>query len=177
MAIHSEIVDENLHTPCTVAASDPGAIGAGMMWVDTTSGTGSWVAKIRNAGDTGWEEVGRSAPDPLDIPHMYKGSEPFNVYVIGQVNFYITGAYGQTTKVSARDVIKGLRGGVASPTYTYYVKKDGGSYGAGNSDPTAEYVTYDGDEVGFQTMYVKVSDGTTTTTEQALFVSVEGATS
>jgi hypothetical protein len=40
-----------------IQTGDPGAVGLGTLWVDTTAGTGSWALKIRNAADDGWEAL------------------------------------------------------------------------------------------------------------------------
>jgi len=175
MAIHPEIVDENLHAPGYVSASDPGAVGAGFMWIDTSGGADLWIANVRNAADDGWEEVGRGAVDPLVIPHTQKGVGEFNAILNNQLFVYITGAYGQVVKISARDIVRVLKGGAASPSYTFFVSKVPATYGAGNADPTAEYVTFDGDDAGLQQIYCKVSDGTTTTGEVELIVFIDGA--
>jgi len=58
---HNSLETTNLHVPGYVQSSDPGAVGAGKMWIDTSGGTGNWVNKIRNATDTGWEEAGGGA--------------------------------------------------------------------------------------------------------------------
>lgn len=55
MAKHPELTDEFLHVPGYIQAGDPGAIGAGKLWTDTSLGPGAWVLKQRNASDTGWE--------------------------------------------------------------------------------------------------------------------------
>jgi hypothetical protein len=54
---HKEIGAANVGVIGYVQSADPGAIGAGKTWIDTTSGTGNWVTKIRNAANTGWEIV------------------------------------------------------------------------------------------------------------------------
>jgi hypothetical protein len=74
MARHPDLTDAELHVPAYVQSSDPGAVGAGIGWIDTSLGTGAWVWKIRNAGDTDWEEIaagsvtGPPAPS-LGIPN------------------------------------------------------------------------------------------------------------
>ncbi len=54
---HSSLVDGSLHRPGYVQATDPGAVGSGKLWVDTSRGTGEWVLKIRNDADSAWEGV------------------------------------------------------------------------------------------------------------------------
>lgn len=55
MAIHKDLVGDDLHVPGYVQASDPGAVGAGKFWIDTTGGANNYQFKIRNSTDTGWE--------------------------------------------------------------------------------------------------------------------------
>lgn len=55
MALHSESTD--VHKAAYVQDADPGAIGAGKLWLDTSGGTGTWTIKSRNAADSGWETV------------------------------------------------------------------------------------------------------------------------
>lgn len=59
-ALHKDLVDGDLHKPGWVQASDPGAVGAGRLWIDTSGGSGAWRIKVRNAGDSGWETLGGS---------------------------------------------------------------------------------------------------------------------
>lgn len=117
--------------------------------------------------------AGRVA-EQFPIPHYSKGDGNFNVILAGYLSVYITGDYGEAVKISAFDTIRAMQGGVAKPSYTFYIRKLGGEFGAGNADPTAEYVTFDGDEVGVQVVEVKVSDGTTETVEAQMSVVVQG---
>ena len=55
---HKNLRSGNLHVPGFVRASDPGVVGSGLLWVDKSAGAGSWVTKIRNDADDGWENVG-----------------------------------------------------------------------------------------------------------------------
>jgi len=66
----------NLHKPGYVQASDPGAIGAGKLWIDTSAGTGLWVTKIRNATDDGWEIAGAGS----DGTSGYSGAQGISGY-------------------------------------------------------------------------------------------------
>ena len=57
---HETLVTANLHPPGYLQGSDPGAVGAGKVWTDTSGGTGNWLTKIRNTGNTAWETLGTS---------------------------------------------------------------------------------------------------------------------
>lgn len=52
---HQDITHDRIHPMGYVQSGNPGAIGAGRVWVDTSAGTGLWVVKIRNAANDGWE--------------------------------------------------------------------------------------------------------------------------
>jgi len=52
---HSELTGANLHVPGYMQDIDPGAIGAGKYWIDTSQGSGKWILKVRNADNTDWE--------------------------------------------------------------------------------------------------------------------------
>ena len=52
-AVHSALSGSELHVPGYKQATDPGAVGAGIQWVDTSSG--SFLLKSRNASNTGWD--------------------------------------------------------------------------------------------------------------------------
>jgi hypothetical protein len=55
---HKLLTGTNLHTAGYVQSTDPGAVGAGMLWIDTSGGTGLWITKVRNATNTDWEMTG-----------------------------------------------------------------------------------------------------------------------
>ena len=58
MAIHKNLTGETATHPFAYKQSaDPGAVGAGKGWIDTTSGP-PYQLKVRNSGDTAWETVG-----------------------------------------------------------------------------------------------------------------------
>jgi len=52
---HNALIDSQLHVVGFVQASDPGAVGEGIVWVDTSGGAGLWEMKIRDSANTGWE--------------------------------------------------------------------------------------------------------------------------
>ncbi len=53
--IHHELTDDQLHVLGYIQSGDPGAVGAGIAWLDTTNvGSGYYLLKVRNAADSGW---------------------------------------------------------------------------------------------------------------------------
>lgn len=68
---HKTISDTDLHVFAYIAASDPGAVGAGIGWLDTSDGTGAWILKVRNETNTGWESV--TPESVLDHDHETTG--------------------------------------------------------------------------------------------------------
>ena len=68
MALHKDLVDENLHAVGTISDTDPGAIGAGKVWLDSSGGPGAWVIKIRNEANDDWEVTVAAAAAP---PHTH----------------------------------------------------------------------------------------------------------
>jgi hypothetical protein len=58
LTYHKDLIGADLHIPGYIQATDPGAVGAGKLWVDTSGGSGSWLTKVRNTTNTGWESVG-----------------------------------------------------------------------------------------------------------------------
>jgi hypothetical protein len=67
MADHQDLVAASAHVVGYVQAADPGAIGAGKVWVDTTDGILNYRMFVRNSGDTGWEAVERETSYMLTI--------------------------------------------------------------------------------------------------------------
>ena len=54
---HSAMTGSELHVPGYAQAGDPGAVGGGKQWIDSSAGTGKWALKIRKEDDLGWETV------------------------------------------------------------------------------------------------------------------------
>ncbi len=66
MTLHSSLTGLQLHEPFNYAQnSDPGAVGAGKYWLDTT--TTPYVLKRRNGGNDGWVTVGLASVDYGDL--------------------------------------------------------------------------------------------------------------
>lgn len=61
---HDTLTGADLHVPGYVQSSDPGAVGAGKLWIDTTYSPAT--TKKRNSGDSGW--------DTLVVRHKYDGT-------------------------------------------------------------------------------------------------------
>ncbi len=53
--LHKNLTTTELHVPGYIASTDPGAVGAGILWIDTSLGTGHWTTNIRNSANTAWE--------------------------------------------------------------------------------------------------------------------------
>lgn len=66
MAKHQELIGDQLHVPGYVQDADPGAVGPGKLWVDSSGGVGGYLLKIRNADDTGWEIASSAASEAID---------------------------------------------------------------------------------------------------------------
>jgi hypothetical protein len=57
---HAGFTGAELHVPAYFQSSDPGAVGAGIVWIDTTTPT-SPAMKVRNAANDGWDLITGSA--------------------------------------------------------------------------------------------------------------------
>lgn len=111
---HSALTTTNLHVPGYLTGSDPGAVGAGKYWVDTTGGTGAWVLKVRNAGDTDWEEI-VSGGAIADHNHTTGGGDG------GDLDGARVGDFLELTEVAAP-------GTPAAGLVRLYAKSDGALY-------------------------------------------------
>jgi hypothetical protein len=58
MATRDHSLATTIHKGAYRTNVDPGAVGEGVLWVDTSGGAAPWPLKVRNAADDGWEEVG-----------------------------------------------------------------------------------------------------------------------
>lgn len=98
---HIDLTGIELHIPGYHQPGNPGAVGAGKMWTDTTGGTGNWVIKIRNATDTGWENTSQtSANQSLTIAS-------------GVVTITTNGWYELTSQSGTTDDLDTISGGSA----------------------------------------------------------------
>lgn len=95
-----------------VQDDDPGAVGAGTLWIDTTTPGPPWHIAIRNAADDGWDDI-------------------FKEYV-GTSDFTISGAEG-TTGVAGGGVSLSGGTGDAEATSGAFIGVSGGDVGSGGS--------------------------------------------
>lgn len=95
---------------------------------------------------------------PTVAPPHYDiwGTGKFNVLVIDTVSENLYDANADAVRVSAFDLIRAVFGG--SGALTYFIKKDGGAYGAGHTDAREEYLSYACADVGLKTIVLKVKD-------------------
>jgi len=54
---HKTLTGTELHVAGYLQGGDPGAVGVGIYWIDSSAGAGLWVLKVRNATDTDWEVI------------------------------------------------------------------------------------------------------------------------
>lgn len=79
--LHRNLTGANLHVPGYVTDTDPGAVGAGMLWIDTSGGTGNWAVKIRNPEDDNWEGAGGGFdPSPIEAAIIALAEDLMNLY-------------------------------------------------------------------------------------------------
>jgi len=79
---HVDLTAPEVHVPGYVQASDPGAVGAGKLWIDTSSGTGKWDLKIRNLADDGWELIDYELPSDVVVVNV-------NYYEVQDSDLYL----------------------------------------------------------------------------------------
>lgn len=89
MAKHPELTGDFLHVPGYVQPTDPGAVGGGKLWIDTSAGSGNWQTKIRNVANTAWEAVSGGGAGATqftgltDTPAAYAGAANYKLVVNG----------------------------------------------------------------------------------------------
>lgn len=94
---HCNLFDSDLHIPGYSQDADPGPVGAGMLWVDTSGGPGNWEIKIRNEADTGWELI---APPPL-VSNVRRVN--VNYYLVADDDSYIVVVTAANTEIVLPD--------------------------------------------------------------------------
>lgn len=79
---HVDLTAPEVHVPGYVQASDPGAVGAGKLWIDTSGGSGRWDLKIRNLTDDGWELIDYELPSAVVVVNV-------NYYEVADDDLYL----------------------------------------------------------------------------------------
>jgi hypothetical protein len=60
--LHKNSTD--IHLAAVIQGSDPGAVGAGILWIDTST-SAPYQLKKRNAGNSGWDLIGGTLSNPM----------------------------------------------------------------------------------------------------------------
>ena len=120
---HETLDTGNVHVPGYVQASDPGAVGAGKLWTDTSAGTGAWTTKMRNIANTGWEALGSSGYSGVQGVSGFSGiSGAFGATGISGYSGK-SGFSGNNPGTSGYSGISGFSGGTGVATYiTSFIK-------------------------------------------------------
>jgi hypothetical protein len=82
---HCNLFGVDLHVPGYNQSTDPGAVGAGMLWIDTSGGPGNWALKIRNDSDDGWELVdfeSGSSSTVVNVPYYQVTEDDLYILVV-----------------------------------------------------------------------------------------------
>jgi hypothetical protein len=136
---HKNLTDENLHQPGYFQASDPSAIGAGKLWVDTGGDsdttpdlpTADHSFKVRNAANTGWI-----------IPNTFNGIKiSANVAGAGDEDQLFVTRYRNSTSVPSAMTLRSANGTKASPTAVLNTNIYGRMRFAGAGNTTPVWVT------------------------------------
>lgn len=67
---HCDLFGVDLHVPGYIQSVDPGAVGEGMLWVDTSGGAGKWSLWVRNEADDGWELIDVELPNDATVVNV-----------------------------------------------------------------------------------------------------------
>jgi hypothetical protein len=98
-----------IHPAAYVQSSDPGAVGAHKLWIDTT-GSAPYQLKKRNAGDSGWDNVGvvTSLTDPTTTRGdlIARGTSTLDRLAVGAVNTLL-GSNGTDPAWTSAPVVSG----------------------------------------------------------------------
>jgi hypothetical protein len=81
--LHRTLDTTDLHVPGYVQAEDPGTVGAGILWIDTSAGPGGWVTRVRNDANDDWESVGGGGGASMEVRSDY--DHPYNYIGVAPV--------------------------------------------------------------------------------------------
>jgi len=135
---HSLVDTINLHKPAYVQSTDPSILtgfqGAGVGWIDTSLGSGSWAFKIRNNANTGWEvisgggggitSIGNTTPTTLNSIIYGNDTVTGNVsigagleFISGVLSSTISGGGGYSTLYGGNDIT--ITGALGNETISF----------------------------------------------------------
>lgn len=153
--------DDLIVTPDDVVEPAPGrwrktggAGAAGDISYDN-SGSGLVADNVQDAID----EVYAAIPDEIPIYNPNPGY--YDLVVHGTLYMAPNSDQAESMVITAFDVIRSIHGVPVQPI-TYFLRTDAGAYGAGNTNPKAEMLTFDCEDVqgGAVACFVKIIDST-----------------
>ena len=85
-------------------------------------------------------------------------TDDIQAITVGSINIALRddGAGNGVARITATDVIQAVKGGVAP--YTYFIRKNGGAFGAGSTDPRSEFIALTIADVGALSVEIEVTD-------------------
>ena len=127
-----------------MAASSPGAIGAGNYWVDTNLGTGKYLLKVRNAGDSAFESLSFNADSPPAIGGTTPAAGVFSSLKVtgaSTVTHTVDGSAGQNRRIlwTTSNVARWLLSCTATPESGSNVGSD---LAIGRTDDAGTFVDF-----------------------------------
>lgn len=173
--LHKDLVGTNLHDPKPHTHTESEVTDLGSyadashthVEADITD-LGTYLTEA--AADLLYEPLGGGGgTDPSVIPHYSKGTGSFHAIVVYSVAVW-AGAAPATARISVRDMVHLLKGGVAVPSYSFDIRLSGGAWVGANSDPTAVYLDLSYTDGPTAVIEVRCSDGTTSVDTSAAVV-------
>jgi hypothetical protein len=176
--LHKDLVGTNLHDPKPHTHTESEVTDLGSyadashthVEADITD-LGTYLTET--AADLLYEPLGGGGTDPAVIPHYNKGTGDFHAIVLFGTAIW-AGEDPATARVSVRDMVHLLKGGVAVPSYSFDIRPSGGSWVGANADPTAVYLDLSYNDGPQAVIEVRCSDGTTSVDTET-FVSIGGS--
>lgn len=109
---HDTLETINMHVPGYVQPTNPGAVGAGILWMDTSGGASNWVAKLRNVTNEDWEVFGVSGLSGYSGISGYSGLSGFSGYssISGYSGYSGISGYSSISGYSGYSSISGYSG-------------------------------------------------------------------
>lgn len=121
--VHPNLTGTALHVPGYKQSSDPGAVGAGVEWIDTS--TTPFTHKSRNTGNSGWDTVGGNGAGSVTSVALTGDGTVFNSSVTGSP-VTASGTLAPSLHTQAANVVLAgpPSGGAVAPTFRALVTAD-----------------------------------------------------